>query len=94
MKKMKKIMENWQRAVTEHTEERLTPEQIEQIEQIVQVVRSALGQMDSLPESLFDEVGEDGSPARSLFEAYSRAYAAINELSIALDDSIIAQDGE
>lgn len=91
---MKKIMENWKRAVTERTEDPLTPEQIEQIDQIVRVVRSALDQMDSLPESLFNEIGEDDTPTKNLFEAYKNAYQSINDLSIALDDSIIAQARE
>ena len=91
MNKMKKILENWQRAVTERAKQPITPEQIEQtMNQVIEDASIALDQMDSLPSNLFDEVGEEGSPERKLFEAYGNAYGAINKLRKAFDDSIIS----
>ena len=61
-------------------------------QKIMSSLKEAAASLDDLPESLFDEVAESGSPQRALFEAYENIYAAINELGKALDDSII--DGE
>ena len=67
MNKMKKILENWQRAVTKRAKQPITPEQIEHtMNQVIKDASIALDQMDSLPSSLFDEVGEEGSSEKRL----------------------------
>lgn len=109
MNKMKKIMENWQRAIVEDDDglnnegildrlfgkKKAKPTPTEDIrEKVVPALNAALKQMDDLPEIFTNEVGTAASPERSLFDAYNNVYDAVNVLRKALDDSIIAQDGE
>jgi len=91
---MKKLMENWKKVFTQSSDSIAIKSQ--KVDDITETVSEMLDKYweDNFVSDDFDEVGEEGTKEKVLFEAYGNSYKAINSLSKALKDSIIASEKE